>query len=201
MANPQTDLVNEALDLVGEDPIGDLFDASDARALICRRHFDDVRLTVMRDSEWNSLEARMTLPSVVMPTEFAGEWDHAYQLPVDCVKVRRVAGTNQSAYRQDFGAAKIAFRIAQKLLLSNETTVILVYTKDQPVTPLFDAGLYRAIVLLMASQLAAAIPRDFKRAEFLRSQYEAELKNSQGADEDEGKDMVHTNRLRSVRFS
>ena len=197
---PETDLVNDALDTIGEDPIGNLFDASDARALICRRHYDRVRLRVMRGSEWNSLTQRATLAQIVVPPEVLGEWHAAYALPPDCCKVRRIVGENVTAYASDFSPQKIPFRIEGKILLCDETSCRIVYTKDQPVTPLFDAGLYDAIVSLLSSRLAAALPRDESLRKDLRLEYEADLKEALGADEDEGRDMIHTNRLRSVRF-
>ncbi len=197
---PETDLVNDALDTIGEDPIGNLFDASDARALICRRHYDRVRLRVMRASEWNSLVGRATLAQITLPDEVRGEWHFAYALPPNCVKVRRIVGENVTAYASDFSPMKITFRVEGKILFCDETSCRIVYTKDQPITPLFDAGLYDAIVSLLSSRLAAALPRNNALRKELRAEFEADLNEALGADEDEGRDMVHTNRLRAVRF-
>lgn len=101
------DIVNEALDEIGVDEIGDLADGSRA-ARVATRVYDSMLRAMHAAAPWNFARRDVVLTLLadqsgqyVTNTNVPSPWAYAYEWPIDCVHARYVPGLGTTALDAD----------------------------------------------------------------------------------------------------
>lgn len=114
----ELDVINEALVLIGVPPLASLADET-AQALAASNIYSTVRREALADHPWNFAIRESELPRLSLAASAlrSTEYDHAYQLPVDLVRVIGLVDLDR-------------FLISGSQLYTNATTARLVYIED-----------------------------------------------------------------------
>ena len=136
----KTGIANLALSNLGEARIQSLTENS-ARARACSARIDGVLETVLRMAVWNSALERKLLTQIDAPL-FG--WNYTYQLPSDCIKVVEVEPVSK-------------FHVEKRNILSNETTLYLLYIATPTDTNNLDSLLAEAIAMKLAVEVAETL--------------------------------------------
>ena len=136
----KTGIANLALSNLGEARIQSLTENS-ARARACSARIDGVLETVLRMAVWNSALERKLLTQIDAPL-FG--WNYTFQLPSDCIKVVEVEPVSK-------------FHVEKRNILSNETTLYLLYIATPTDTNNLDSLLAEAIAMKLAVEVAETL--------------------------------------------
>jgi len=166
----KVDICNRALVILGADTIMELGEDSE-EARKCNVLYDEARQTVIRDYPWNACTKQATLALLVDEPVF--NWQYAYQLPTDCLRVITTEGEKDHA-------------IQGRRLLSNESDVAIQYIADIEDPQQYDGMLREALSSYLAYSLAYAVTESSSRAEALYQKYLNTLSRARGVDSQEG---------------
>tara|TARA_R100000458_G_C8256465_1_gene232535 strand:- start:974 stop:1603 length:630 start_codon:yes stop_codon:yes gene_type:complete len=136
----KTGIANLALSNLGEARIQSLTEDS-ARARACSARIDNVIETVLRMHVWNSALERSKLISAETPV-FG--WNYSFQLPADCIRVVEVDPVSK-------------YQVEKKNILSNETTLYLLYVANPTDINNLDSLLAEAIAMKLAVEVAESL--------------------------------------------
>ncbi len=89
-------IINSALSQLGEAPINDVTDNSRAGRL-AERTYDDLRQGLLRDHPWNFAMTRLSIAA--SSTAPVWEFERAFPLPSDCLRVVEVYNPSLLKYR------------------------------------------------------------------------------------------------------
>lgn len=146
----QTDICNQALILIGDDPIVSIDDKS-KQARTLKAIYDMQRQAELRANRWKFSLTRSLLPA--QTNNPAGSpFSYSYALPTSCLKVIDVNGIRQSLGSIDYrsGMEKL-YDFQGNVLLTNFTAPItLHFVQDVTVTTQFDALFVVAFSALLA---------------------------------------------------
>ena len=142
-------ICNSALNLIGASTISALTeDTKNAR--LCNQRYEPVRNRVFRGHNWNCLIKRVQLAA--NSTNPVIEYAKSYALPSDCLRVLKIHnGTTDSI------ASDLDYKIEGKNIVTDETTVYLVYIALDTDPNNYDVYLREAISHQLAADLAYAI--------------------------------------------
>lgn len=163
MAGSETDLANAAFSMIREDPITNLHDPDDNRAKEAKRLFYTVvRGSVLRAHDWNCVRTQQILASIANPR--SQEWAYAYALPNDpfCLAARRIVSANVAPYPGRFEPMLIPFEVMGRVLLTDESSAVLIYTYLETNTGVYDDLLFDAMATRLAAELAYSRAGSFK---------------------------------------
>ena len=198
MANPLTyasDVVNQALDEIGAEPISEMRDGSKG-ANVALRHFGPTVRGLLRAAHWNFARQQkaMDLLKDVMntngsvPRTVPQPWLYEYQYPQDCVKVRYVPWlANQDIDKEPplmtplpiqpataIGMFPAPFLVARDVeltvILTNVKSAQLVYTSSAFDPQQWDELFMAGVVAMLAAKFAMPLVEDKKMALQLRAQ-------------------------------
>ena len=142
-------ICNSALNLIGASTISALTeDTKNAR--LCNQRYEPVRNRVFRSHNWNCLVKRVQLAQ--NSTAPAIEYDYAYALPSDSLRVLKIHNGNVDSIESN-----LEYKIEGKNIVTNETTVYVVYVALDTDPNNYDAYLREAISHQLAADLAYAI--------------------------------------------
>ena len=136
----KTGIANLALSNLGEARIQSLTEDS-SRARACSARMDQVIESVLRMHVWNSALERQLL--VTGDTPIFG-WNYSYQLPADCIKVVEVEPVSK-------------YQVEKKYILSNETSLYLLYVATPTDINNLDSLLAEAIAMKLAVEVAETL--------------------------------------------
>jgi hypothetical protein len=148
---------NQALDLLGEDPIASLTEAN-PRADAANRNFTQTLVRVLREAYWNFAKYRATLVAAANPS-FG--WARAFTLPADFVSFFQLNGTD--GWPGDY------YEIEGGLLFTDETAADIQYirkpTAAGPWTvasmlAVADPIFVDLVALLLAAKMAPILRKD-----------------------------------------
>jgi len=142
-------ICNSALNLIGASTISALTeDTKNAR--LCNQRYEPVRNRIFRGHNWNCLNKRVQLAQNSIAPVI--EYTYAYALPSDCLRVLKIHnGTTDSI------ATDLDYKVEQKNIVTNQTTVYLVYIALDEDPNNYDAYLREAISHQLAADLAYPI--------------------------------------------
>lgn len=188
-----TDLVNQALGLIGQDRINSLDNTVASKVIQTSNFFlPRVKRSVLRGRDWNCARKREVLIAVDNPA--VGEWSYAYRLPTDCLAMRRFSSNIRCV-------AFAPYSVEGRILLTNNTPVKIVYTAEVTNPNLWDTLLFDACATRLAAELAGPIVRDFGMAKGFWEEYMAKIDEATGVDEAEGGiEKVWSDTLVQVRY-
>jgi hypothetical protein len=183
------DLVNQALSLLGDDPIVALSDDTE-RARLANRIFQPTIDAVLRAHPWNCAMGRAELVETTAPVF---DWKHAFILPDPCL---RVFALNDSQARAESGDL---FKIEGVFLLTNASTAkIRFLTRISP--PEMDSLLFDACAFRFASSMAYPISGSTSLSQEMWGLYQARLQEARTVDGQEGSpDRTDITTLTDVR--
>lgn len=164
MASP-TDIANLALSLIGESAISDINDTSDKASRICGTNFPQARDECLAMTVWSFAKRQATLTKLATGPEF--EWSAAFELPVDFLRLSKIAG-------DDAWNPKEYFDVQGRALFVNlddetATTLRIEYIRREEdstlYSPLFVEALSYKLAHKIAKPLSASdtIARDLLR--------------------------------------
>ena len=143
------DMCNSALNLLGASTISALTDDS-KNARLCNQRFDSVRNRVFRSHAWNCLHKRVQLAQ--NSTAPVVEYDHAYALPSDCLRVLKIHnGTTDSI------ATSLDYKLEGRNIVTDIDTIFLIYIALDTDPNNYDTYLRESISHQLAADLAYAI--------------------------------------------
>jgi len=149
-----TEICNMALGRLGAKRINDYDDASDTKpeAIQCRLHYEQTRDALIRSHWWRFARARATLSANATDPDF--EYDYAYDLPVDFLRMKK-------PYEAD-GVTELlyTYSLEGKQLLSNETSMDIEFIKKVTDTTLFDPLFIEVLVLQLALKMVMPLTQD-----------------------------------------
>ena len=143
------DICNSALNLLGASTISALTEDS-KNARLCNQRFEPVRNRVFRSHNWNCLITRVQLAQDT--TGPVVEYTYGYTLPTDCLRVLKIHnGTTDSI------ASNLDYKVEGRKIVTNETTIYLVYIALDTDPNTYDSYLAESISHQLAADLCYAI--------------------------------------------
>jgi len=165
------DICNSALNMVGGNQIIALTEDSKA-ARICNQRYENVRDAVFRAHPWNCLVARATLaPDSDTPTF---EWGYQFTLPASCLRVLQLEYLDT------------VFRVEGRKILSDESTINLIYLQKIEDTVQYDTLLTETIAARLAAEICYPLVASATLSRQLYELYERKLKEARFVDATEG---------------
>ena len=186
-------ICNSALNLIGASTISALTeDTKNAR--LCNQRYEPVRNRVFRGHNWNCLIKRVELAR--NSTAPVMEYTYAYALPSDFLRVMKIHnGTTDSI------AADLDYKVEGKNIVTNQTTVYLVYVSLDTDPNNYDAYLREAISHQLAADLAYAITNNATLANNYMTRADERLREARFIDATENSlDTVEANEFTDARL-
>jgi len=142
-------MCNSALNLLGASTISALTDDT-KNARLCNQRYEPVRNRVFRSHAWNCLHKRVQLAQ--NSTAPVVEYDHAYALPSDCLRVLKIHnGTTDSI------ATALDYKLEGRNIVTDIDTIFLIYIALDTDPNNYDTYLRESISHQLAADLAYAI--------------------------------------------
>ena len=142
-------MCNSALNLLGASTIANLTDDT-KNARLCNQRYEPVRNRVFRSHAWNCLHKRLQLAQ--NSTAPVVEYDHAYALPSDCLRVLKIHnGTTDSI------ASALDYKLEGRNIVTDIDTVFVIYIALDTDPNNYDTYLRESISHQLAADLAYAI--------------------------------------------
>ena len=142
-------MCNSSLNLLGASTITALTDDT-KNARLCNQRYEPVRNRVFRSHAWNCLHKRVQLAQ--NSTAPVVEYDHAYALPSDCLRVLKIHnGTTDSI------ATALDYKLEGRNIVTDQDTIFLIYIALDTDPNNYDTYLREAISHQLAADLCYAI--------------------------------------------
>ena len=142
-------MCNSALNLLGASTISALTDDT-KNARLCNQRYEPVRNRVFRSHAWNCLHKRVQLAQ--NSTAPVVEYDHAYSLPSDCLRVLKIHnGTTDSI------ATALDYKLEGRNIVTDQDTIFLIYIALDTDPNNYDTYLRESISHQLAADLCYAI--------------------------------------------
>ena len=142
-------MCNSALNLLGASTISALTDDT-KNARLCNQRYEPVRNRVFRSHAWNCLHKRVQLAQ--NSTAPVVEYDHAYALPSDCLRVLKIHnGTTDSI------KTALDYKLEGRNIVTDLDTIFLIYIALDTDPNNYDTYLRESISHQLSADLAYAI--------------------------------------------
>lgn len=169
----EVETINSALNMLGATNIISRGEDSKS-ARVTNQRFDAVRDAVFRAHPWNCLVTRRALAADSDTPAF--DWSYQFTLPTDpyCLRVMRL----------DY--LDIEFRVEGRKILTDESTINLVYLARVEDPNEWDALLNEAIAARLAADISFAMVQSTSLTANLYALYESKLSEARFTDATEG---------------
>lgn len=153
----EASVCNIALALVGEKGTIDSLEDATTAAVVCKTLWDTARRTALTEADWSFARKRAVL---ALSSESRDGWAYCYALPSDCLATRYLySGLRAPAVDEMIPFSReLRTDAGGELILTDLAEATLVYSVDQRHVPLWSPLFVQALALLLASQLAMALP-------------------------------------------
>ena len=142
-------MCNSALNLLGASTIAALTDDT-KNARLCNQRYEPVRNRVFRSHAWNCLHKRVQLAQ--NSTAPIVEYDHAYALPSDCLRVLKIHNGSTDSI-----ASALDYKLEGRNIVTDIDTVFVIYIALDTDPNNYDTYLRESISHQLAADLAYAI--------------------------------------------
>jgi hypothetical protein len=193
------DICNEAMDLLGAATITSL-DENSKEARLCKRFFDLVRDTMLRDHPWNWAITRKQLAqdSETPPFGFTAQ----FSLPTDpfCLKVLSL---HDDAVDSDIAAydSTVMFKIEGRKILTNENSCQIIYIGRITDTEQYDSSFRYALATGIAANSAYAITGSNSLMQQMQAMHLRAMADARSLDAKEGfPEQLIANEFVNARF-
>lgn len=164
-------MCNSALNQLGAASITSLTDNS-KNARLCNERYETIRDAVFRSHPWNSLIKRQQLAQDT--TTPAWGFKYQFTLPSDSLRVLAI-----DAYNSDY-------KVEGRKILSNESTIKLIYVSTITDPNEMDVLLRETISTALAADLAYSITANLQVSGLMAEKYQAKLSEARHSDASEG---------------
>jgi hypothetical protein len=148
----ETEICNLALSEIGARLVSNYEEDSTEEARAARLHFGQARDALLRRHQWNFAQVRADL-SLITGTPVS-DWDSAWQIPADCVRVISLPTDNPYRPHQEFAVE------GRQILVRDLTAVTLLYVSNAVPVTSWDPLFVDALALSLATRLAKAVAHD-----------------------------------------
>lgn len=163
----KTAVANLALAEIGAKRISDLEADSSPEAVACRLHFDHVRNVLLRSHPWSFAKLTVALSQSATDPVASTEWDAAWTLPGDMLRLIRVVGP-------DADLPRTRFEIAGNFLHTRDLdTCTIVYVSDSIPVTRWDDLFVDAMRYKLASEIAEDVTQNPQKADAALQKYKA----------------------------
>ena len=177
----KVEICNSALNMLGANNITDITEDSKNARLLNQR-YEPVRDAIFRSHAWNCLIKRVELAAETdTPTH---EYTYQYTLPSDCLRVLKVGGHHDGSSSDLDNGQK--FKVEGRKLLTDETTIYLVYIAKITDVNEYDTLLQETIAARLAAELCYAVTSSTSLANQLKDSYNEKLREARFTDATEG---------------
>jgi len=177
----EVDICNSALNMLGANNIISLTEDS-KNARLMNQRYTSVRDSIFRSHSWNCLIKRVQLSAdTETPTH---EYAKQYTLPSDSLRVLKIGGHHNGS-SSDLDAGQ-KFKIEGRKLLTDETTVFLIYIAKITDPNEYDTLLIETISAKLASELCYSITASTSLAGQMIQLYDEKLREARHVDATEG---------------
>lgn len=156
-------ICNLALSNIGKQNISDINEAS-AEARACKQFYAHTRDLILQSYPWRWAWKALSMAEVT--NEKPNRWDHAYQRPSDCLKIRRVVDEMLLDYvPYELRAVKAGgfdYAVEGAVIYTNLTPAFLEYTARIEDPTLFPPLFQDALSWHLAVRLSMPLTRDPK---------------------------------------
>ena len=187
------DMCNSALNLLGASTISSLTeDTKNAR--LCNQRFEPIRDRVFRSHNWNCLIKRVQLAQD--STAPVVEYSYAYTLPTDCLRVLKIHNGSTDSIK-----SALDYKIEGRKVVTDETTIYLVYIALITAPNEFDSYLREAISHQLAADICYAITNNSTLANNYMNRADERLREARFIDATENAlDTVEANEFTDARL-
>ena len=187
------DMCNSALNLLGASTISSLTeDTKNAR--LCNQRFEPIRDRVFRSHNWNCLIIRVQLAQD--STAPVVEYSYAYTLPTDCLRVLKIHNGSTDSIK-----SALDYKIEGRKVVTDETTIYLVYIALITDPNEFDSYLREAISHQLAADICYAITNNSTLANNYMTRADERLREARFIDATENAlDTVEANEFTDARL-
>ena len=186
-------MCNSALNLLGASTISALTDDT-KNARLCNQRYEPVRNRVFRGHNWNCLIKRVQLAA--NSTDPVMEYDKSYALPSDCLRVLKIHNATTDSI-----ASNLVYKIEGRNIITDETTVYLIYIALDEDPNNYDSYLREAISHQLAADLAYAITNNATLANNYMTRADERLREARFIDATENSlDTVEANEFTDARL-
>ena len=187
------DICNSALNLLGASTISALTeDTKNAR--LCNQRFEPIRNRVFRSHNWNCLIKRVELAQD--STGPVVEYTYAYTLPSDCLRVMLINNGSTDSIK-----SALDYKVEGRKIVTDETTIYLVYIALITDPNEYDSYLREAISHQLAADLAYAITNNSTLANNYMARADERLREARFIDATENSlDTVEANEFTDARL-
>ena len=187
------DMCNSALNLLGASTISSLTeDTKNAR--LCNQRFEPIRDRVFRSHNWNCLIKRVQLAQD--STGPVVEYTYGYTLPTDCLRVLKIHNGSTDSIK-----SALDYKIEGRKVVTDETTIYLVYVALVTDPNEFDSYLREAISHQLAADICYAITNNSTLANNYMGRADERLREARFIDSTENSlDTVEANEFTDARL-
>jgi hypothetical protein len=171
-----------ALARMGANRINNIDDSSESttEAIQCRLHYSQTRDALLRSHRWRFAKARAQLSEDTNTPDF--EWAHQFQLPNDFLAMRSIFEDNATPSR----STTYSYSLEGKLLLTNESSMQIRYTKKVTDVTEFDPLFIEVFVLTLALKLSMPLSQDEAMRADIREELAPLMRKIRAMDREEG---------------
>ena len=187
------DMCNSALNLLGASTISSLTeDTKNAR--LCNQRFEPIRDRVFRSHNWNCLIKRVQLAQD--STGPVVEYTYGYTLPTDCLRVLKIHNGSTDSIK-----SALDYKIEGRKVVTDETTIYLVYVALVTDPNEFDSYLREAISHQLAADICYAITNNSTLANNYMGRADERLREARFIDATENSlDTIESNEFTDARL-
>ena len=187
------DMCNSALNLLGASTISSLTeDTKNAR--LCNQRYEPIRDRVFRSHNWNCLIKRVQLAQD--STGPVVEYTYGYTLPTDCLRVLKIHNGSTDSI-----ASSLDFKVEGRKIVTDITTIYLVYVALITDPNEYDTYLREAVSHQLAADIAYAITNNSTLANNYMTRADERLREARFIDATENSlDTVEANEFTDARL-
>ena len=153
----ETEICNLALSEIGAKLVSNYEEDSTEEARACRLHFRQTRDALLRRHQWNFAQVRADLSELTDAP--VSDWDSAWQIPADCVRVISLPSDSPYKPHQEFAVE------GRSILVRGLDEVTLLYISSAVPVTSWDPLFVDALALSLAVKLAKSLAHDVAMAQ------------------------------------
>ena len=187
------DICNSALNLLGASTISALTeDTKNAR--LCNQRYEPMRNRVFRSHNWNCLIKRVQLAQD--STGPVIEYTYGYTLPSDCLRVLKIHNGSTDSIK-----SALDYKIEGRKVVTDQTTIYLVYVAIDTDPTNYDSYLYEAVSHQLAADICYAITNNSALSKNYMERADERLREARFIDATENAlDTIEANEFTDARL-